>query len=58
MKLEKLVFGDEAGVSLAMSCLYARALKGKRAHGDRSNKRGKNITMIEAMALRGVAWLG
>jgi hypothetical protein len=39
-----LVFIDETGVNLAMSRLYARALKGKRAVGDRPDGRGKNLT--------------
>jgi transposase len=37
-----------------MSRLYARALKGKRAHGSPPDKRGKNVTIIGAMALRGI----
>jgi len=49
-----LVFVDESGINLAMSRLYARALKGKRAQGDRPNKRGKNVTLIGAMGLRGI----
>ena len=34
--------------------LYARAVKGKRARGFRPQKRGKNISMIGAVALKGV----
>ena len=45
---------DEAGVNLALVRLYARALKGKRARGVRPQKRGKNISMIGAIALKGV----
>ncbi|MGV0102199.1 hypothetical protein NSTCB13_00713 [Nostoc sp. DSM 114160] len=37
-----------------MTRLYARALKGKRAHGARPDKRGKNITIIGAIATRGI----
>ena len=37
-----------------MTRLYARALKGKRAHGARPDKRGKNVTIIGAIALRGI----
>ncbi|BAZ22637.1 transposase and inactivated derivatives-like protein [Kalymmatonema gypsitolerans NIES-4073] len=37
-----------------MTRLYARALKGKRAHGDRPDKRGKNVTVIGAISLRGI----
>ena len=49
-----LVFIDEAGVNKAMVRLYARALRGQRARGTRPQKRGKNVTMIGAIGLRGV----
>ena len=52
--LSNLVFVDESGVNIAMTRLYARALKGKRAHGSRPDKRGKNVTIIGAIALRGI----
>ncbi len=42
------------GENLALVRLYARALKGKRATGVRPQKRGKNISMIGAIALKGV----
>jgi transposase len=48
------VFIDEAGVHLAMTRLYARALKGQRAYSTRPQSRGKNQTMIGAMALNGI----
>lgn len=40
-------------MNLAMTRLYARAPKGQRAYGQRPQKRGKNVTMIGAMALKG-----
>jgi transposase len=50
-----LVFIDETGVNLMMVRLYARALKGQRATGDRPNKSGKkNTTLIGAMGLTGI----
>jgi len=49
VELENLVFIDEAGVNIAMSRLYARALKGKE-HMARPDK--VNVTIIGAMALR------
>lgn len=48
------MFVDESGINIAMTRLYARALKGKRAHGDRPDKRDKNVTVIGAIALRGI----
>ena len=50
---EDLVFIDEAGVNLAMIRLYARSPKGQRAVGDRPQTRGQNISIIDALTLRG-----
>jgi len=49
-----LIFLDEAGVNLALIRLYARAAKGQRARGTRPHKRGKNVSMIGAIALKGI----
>ncbi len=51
---EDLVFIDETGVNLMMVRLYARALKGERATGDRPCKTGKNVTLIGGMSLNGI----
>lgn len=40
ISLNNLAFIDETGVNMAMTRLYARALKGKRAYGKRPDKRG------------------
>ena len=52
---EDLIFIDEASVNLAMVRLYGRALKGRRARGERPQKRGVNISLLSALSLRGVA---
>ena len=52
IRAEDLVFIDEAGVNLAMTRLYARALRGQRATATQPSKRGRNITMVGAI-LRG-----
>ena len=52
--MEDLIFLDESGVNLAMVRLYARALKGKRARGEKPQKRGRNISLISALSLRKV----
>jgi hypothetical protein len=44
---------DEAGVNLAMVRLYARAPKGQRTIGDRPANRGKNVSLVNALSLRG-----
>lgn len=44
---------DEAGVNLAMVRLYARSLKGQRATGDRPAQRGKPVSLVNALSLRG-----
>jgi len=54
VKLENLVFVDETGSNLAMTRRYARALRGKRAYNDAPYQRGNNLTLIGAMALRGL----
>lgn len=53
VKLEDLVFIDETGVNLAMTRHHARAKKGKRAYGKRPDGRGKNVTIIGAIGLKG-----
>ena len=37
-----------------MTRRYARSLKGSRAYNDAPYQRGKNLTLIGAMALRGL----
>jgi hypothetical protein len=53
VKLSDLVFIDETGVNLAMTRHFARAKKGKRAYGKCPNNRGKNVTLIGAIATSG-----
>lgn len=50
----KYRFIDETGSNLALTRLYARAPKGKRARGIIPRKRGKNVTMITDLSLRGL----
>ncbi len=50
---ENLVFIDETGVNLAMIRLYARSPRGQRAIGDRPQRRGKNVSLVDALTLRG-----
>lgn len=54
IRAEDLVFIDETGVNLMMVRLYARALKGERATGERPHKQGSNVTLIGAMSLNGM----
>ena len=54
VKLEDLVFVDETGSNLGMTRRYARSLKGSRAYNDAPYQRGNNLTLIGAMALRGM----
>lgn len=54
VKLSDLVFIDETGVNLAMTRHYARAKKGKRAYNKCPFNRGKNVTLIGAIATTGV----
>lgn len=49
-----LIFIDESGINLALTRLYGRAPRGKRAHGKRPQKRGKNVSLIGAIGLKGL----
>jgi hypothetical protein len=48
-----LRFIDETGSNIALTRLYARAPKGQRAKGSIIRNRGKNVTMITDLTLRG-----
>jgi transposase len=54
LRAEDLVFVDEAGVNLGMTRQFGRALSGQRAYGTRPQQRGQNVSLIGAIALRGV----
>ena len=45
---------DETGSNLALTRLYARAPRGKRARGVVPRNRGKNVTMITDLSLHGL----
>lgn len=49
-----LIFIDESGINLALTRLFARAPKGKRARGKRPHQRGKNVSLIGAIGLHGL----
>jgi transposase len=48
---DALVFIDETGSNIALTPLYARALKGERARGKAPRNRGPNTTLIAAISL-------
>ena len=50
----KFVFLDESGSNSALTRLYARAPKGKRAPGCIPRNRGKNMTLISSLSLQGL----
>jgi transposase len=54
VKPENLVFIDETGVNLAMIRAYARAPGGERARGARPQRKGKNVSIVGAVALKGL----
>jgi DDE superfamily endonuclease len=49
-----LVFVDETGVNTAMTRLYARAPKGARAYASAPVNKGKNVTVVGALAFEGI----
>jgi transposase len=50
----ELVFVDETGSNTALTRLYARAPKGKRARGSVPRNKGKNTTVIASLSLSGM----
>lgn len=48
------IFIDESGINLALTRLYARSPRGKRARGKRPQKRGKNVSLIGAIGIKGL----
>ena len=50
----KFVFLDESGSNIALTRLYARAPKGKRAPGCIPRNRGKNMTLMASLSLQGL----
>lgn len=53
MPPEALVFVDESGVNGAMTRLYARSPKGKRAFGYASRHWGQHVSIIGGLGLQG-----
>ena len=54
IETNNLVFINESGANLNMAITYARSTKGQRAHGLRPHNKGKNLTIIAAIAITGV----
>jgi hypothetical protein len=54
VRAEDLVFVDESGSNLGMTRLYGRAEKGQRVYDSVPLNRGKNVTIIGAIALKGL----
>jgi len=52
-----MVFIDESGSNLGMTRLYGRAEEGKRVYDSVPASRGKNVTIIGAIALKGLVAL-
>jgi len=50
----KLVFIDECGSNIALTRLYARSPKGKRAYGAIPRNRRANFTLLAALSLQGI----
>lgn len=54
IETNNLVFIDESGVNLNMARTHARACKGQRAHSTKPHNKGKNLTIIAAIAISGI----
>jgi transposase len=51
---EDLIFVDESGSNLAMARLQGRSLRGERVYDSVPLNRGKNVSIIAAIALKGL----
>lgn len=49
-----LVFIDESGINLGMRLTRARSEKGKRAYSSKPSRKGKNVSMVGALGLKGM----
>jgi transposase len=58
--VENLIFLDESGVNLSFIRKCARALPGQRAYAQKPNRKGKNVSGIGAISLKGLLtqWSG
>ncbi len=52
--MENLIFLDESGVNLSFIRKCARALSGERAYAPKPNRKGKNVSVIGAISLKGL----
>jgi hypothetical protein len=52
--VENLIFLDESGVNLSFIRKCARALSGERAYAPKPNRKGKNVSVIGAISLKGL----
>jgi transposase len=53
-EVSKLVFIDECGSNIALTRLYARSPRGKRAYGTVPRNRRANITLLASLSLQGM----
>jgi transposase len=54
LPIDKLVFVDECGSTIALTPLYARAPRGQRASGSVPRNWGKNTTLVAGLSLAGI----
>jgi hypothetical protein len=52
--VENLIFLDESGVNLSLIRQCARALPGQRAYSEKPHRKGKNVSVIGAISLKGL----
>ncbi len=58
--VEALIFLDESGVNLSFIRKCARAFGGQRAYAETPNRKGRNVSVIGAISLKGLLtqWSG
>lgn len=58
--MENLIFLDESGVNLCFIRKCARAFSGFRTYAPKPNRKGRNVSVIGAISLKGLLthWSG
>ena len=54
LEKRRIIFIDETGVNLSLTCAYGRARRGKRAVGAVPKNYGKSLSLIGAMSREGI----
>ena len=57
VEAKDLIFSDETGLNLALTCSHGRAPKGERVVGEVLRNGGESVTLTAALPLEGIVAL-